>query len=562
MNHLSQTLDEMHAFQRLAILRSEIHQTRLTRAQQQEYEELDRTATFARLSAEKHCRKFKMGQVPWTPDLTRKIYRILYWKGVASRAQGHRIGTSVLRSRARKAGLQHTLEVLQLPIETIKNNIAKAIRQYRHIKQDSDRRDTWLGQMIAAQVQATGQTPKHLWQQIRTRERIQLTAKQVKTALGKVITHRPLAIVSEPESTGSRRECTTRQALEQACLAEAGHRFTQANTTPCFQTPIWEIFGELGVNRKAFDQVLAGTFEPPPTCDQFTKKVLAHLKRPETVRPTKEPQLAEYIYGWKKAREETSSSYSNVHFGHYIAGSQDERIAHFNAGMAMIPASMGYSPNRWRHGLNVMLEKAPGNFEVERLRIILLFEADCNQNNKWLGRAFMKEAELWDLLAVEQYGSRCHKDAITQCLNKRLWYDYIRSTRQPAALCSNDTKSCYDQIVLLITALCMCRLGAPKPSVLSMLTTIRDMRHHTRTVHGDSMRFESWRTWGQPVAGIGQGNGVGPAIWAAVSSPLFTIMKEDGFLAKVICAMSFNEISISGFAFVDDTDLCVSGHSD
>jgi len=69
--------------------------------------------------------------------------------------------------------------------------------------------------------------------------------------------------------------------------------------------------------------------------------------------------------------------------------------------------------------------KTPGNFEVERLHIFLLFEADCNQNNKWLGRAFMKEAELWDLLAVEQYGSQCNKDAIMQCLNKRLWYDYI-----------------------------------------------------------------------------------------------------------------------------------------
>jgi len=95
-----------------------------------------------------------------------------------------------------------------------------------------------------------------------------------------------------------------------------------------------------------------------------------------------------------------------------------------------------------------------------------------------------------------------------------------------------------------------------------MLTTIWDMRHHMRTVHGDSMRFESRRTWDQPVAGIGQGNGTGPAIWAAVSSPLFTIMKEDRFLAKVICAMTLNEISLSGFAFVDDMDLCISGHSD
>jgi len=141
----------------------------------------------------------------------------------------------------------------------------------------------------------------------------------------------------------------------------------------------------------------------------------------------------------------------------------------------------------------------------------------------------MKEAELWDLLAVEQYGSRRQKDTITQCLNKRLWYDYIRNTRQPAALCSNNAKSCYDWIVLLIAALCMCRLGAPKQSVLSMLTTIKDMRHHTRTVHGDSTRFASRQTWNQPVAGIGQGNGAGPAIWATVSSPLFTIMQEDGF---------------------------------
>jgi len=116
--------------------------------------------------------------------------------------------------------------------------------------------------------------------------------------------------------------------------------------------------------------------------------------------------------------------------------------------------------------------------------------------------------------------------------------------------------------MLVIAALCMCRLGAPKQSVLSMLTTIKDMRHHMRTVHGDSTRFVSRHTWNQPVAGIGQGNGAGPAIWAAVSSPLFTIMQEDGFLATVICAMTQHEVSFSGFAFVDDTDLCVSGQRD
>jgi len=105
----------------------------------------------------------------------------------------------------------------------------------------------------------------------------------------------------------------------------------------------------------------------------------------------------------------------------------------------------------------------------------------------------------------------------------------------------------------------MCRLGALKPSILSMLGTIRGMRHHTQTVHGDSQCFASRTTWAQPVAGIGQGNGAGPAIWAAVSSPLFAIMKEEGFLALVICAIMHMATSIRGFAFVNGTDLCVSG---
>jgi len=36
-------------------------------------------------------------------------------------------------------------------------------------------------------------------------------------------------------------------------------------------------------------------------------------------------------------------------------------------------------------GLNVMLEKQAGNFNVEKLLIILLFGGDFNQINKWLG---------------------------------------------------------------------------------------------------------------------------------------------------------------------------------
>jgi len=68
----------------------------MAREQQHEYEELDCIATSAHLLAEKQCCKFKMGQVPWTVDLTKKIYWILYWKGIISCALGCQVRTSVL----------------------------------------------------------------------------------------------------------------------------------------------------------------------------------------------------------------------------------------------------------------------------------------------------------------------------------------------------------------------------------------------------------------------------------------------------------------------------------
>jgi len=185
--------------------------------------------------------------------------------------------------------------------------------------------------------------------------------------LGKLTSHHPLAIVSKPEANGTHNECTTRQTLERA-----GHRFTQANQIPCFQSPLWESFGELGICWHAFDEVLEGTFPIPNMCDRYTKQVLQHLQWPSDVPVTRLPTLKEYIYSWSHAREETSFSYSTIHFGHYMAGAQDELIACFNAQMAMVPAAMGYSPNCWQHRLNMMLEKILGNIEVEWLRIILL----------------------------------------------------------------------------------------------------------------------------------------------------------------------------------------------
>jgi len=97
-----------------------------------------------------------------------------------------------------------------------------------------------------------------------------------------------------------------------------------------------------------------------------------------------------------------------------------------------------------------------GNLNVEKLWIILLFESNFNNNNKWLGRAAMFNVEKQNQMAPEQYSSCKEKSAVIQCLNKRLLYNYVWYSHIPLAVCSNDAKSCYNRIVLIIAVLSLC----------------------------------------------------------------------------------------------------------
>jgi len=61
---------------------------------------------------------------------------------------------------------------------------------------------------------------------------------------------------------------------------------------------------------------------------------------------------------------------------------------------------------------------------------------------------------------------------------------------EPLAICSNDAKGCYNYIVLIVAALCLCRLGTPEPVVQSMVLTIQGMQHHIWSTYGNSTQSQ------------------------------------------------------------------------
>jgi hypothetical protein len=169
----------------------------------------------------------------------------------------------------------------------------------------------------------------------------------------------------------------------------------------------------------------------------------------------------------------------------------------------------------------------------------------------------MLNAEKFCVLAPEQFGSHKSLTSICQALNKVLTYNLICQRRIPAAMCSNDAKSCYNRIVHSVAKLALLHCGAPEPTVDLMFDAIRRLRHHIRTAFGDSTVSYGGdlKPGDPPKHGVGQGNGTGPAIWAILSTPGLDLLRSQGTSVNLQSALSHETLRMAGYSFVDDTDL-------
>jgi hypothetical protein len=138
------------------------------------------------------------------------------------------------------------------------------------------------------------------------------------------------------------------------------------------------------------------------------------------------------------------SSLSTLHFGHYKAVIDEAKLCEMHAVFAV---NSGYSLKRWQKGLTVMLEKKQGVILVNKLRAILLMEADFNFANKTIfGHCMMHCAEERNEIAKECAGSHQHHDATDVTLNCHLYCDIAHQKKYLAAIRGADLAQCYDCI--------------------------------------------------------------------------------------------------------------------
>jgi hypothetical protein len=194
-------------------------------------------------------------------------------------------------------------------------------------------------------------------------------------------------------------------------------------------------------------------------------------------------------------------------------------VATFEATMINFPYKMAFSPEQWQKGTNVMLEKKQGNFHVDKLCAILLFECNFNHNNKWLGWDAKYYAEDLDLIAREDYGSPKHHSANNQGLNKELTMDFLQQKKQLGILNLNVAKAFHS-----VASICLMQNGIPQEPLTCMFTIIQNMSHHIQTIYGDSELSFGGTLWAVLVQAICQGNGASPMMWALVRTLVLNML--------------------------------------
>lgn len=441
--------------------------------------------------------------------------------------------------------------VLELQDALIK--LKQEYETYNTYKKDAPaRRNTYLEEMAVARAEFFNTSATSILKVLIEHERQRTIGRKMRRILGKP--RSGVTSVIAPNEEGEWVSVTEKQEIEEACQQENIRRFTQANDTPALLSDQIEILGWTA-EKDGAQSILRGIEDP--RLHPSINKLVNCLQTHESIRNSGSIDTSisteEFQDGWRKCKEYTTSGKSGIHFGHFKASCMDPILTKLDRCMLEILLKSGYSLKRWLQCVDVMIPKKADSNRVDKLRTIVLLEADFNYMNKLIGKRVMHNAEAHNNIAPEQYGSRKRKSSIIHATNKQLTFDIQNTRKQDSTLLILDAQSCFDQIAPPIASLCLQRQGAPQSFCNAIFHPIDKMTHFTRTSFGDSdISYDKGNT---RFHGVLQGNGAGPSIWAMISSSILTSLRNNNFGTTIIHPHTRKQESIAAFSFVDYTDL-------
>ena len=210
--------------------------------------------------------------------------------------------------------------------------------------------------------------------------------------------------------------------------------------------------------------------------------------------------ITDIIHAYKKWKETTNTSPSNLHLGHYHALLQDDGKtydatnpdpAHYiwNIIYLIINNSIknGRGPPRYEQVHQIMQEKIIGNNRLPKLRRINKYESEYNLILKyfWPHQASKLEGDA-QILGTHQYGGRKNHQAHDVVMINELIIEHHRMTHTPLLITQHDNTACFDRTVHSICNLCNRKYNIPYDVCKFVTRTKKEMKYYVLTSQGVS----------------------------------------------------------------------------
>ena len=227
------------------------------------------------------------------------------------------------------------------------------------------------------------------------------------------------------------KEITDAKELFSTLLERNKIHFAQSGTdrTPFTQPPLSSIVPLFSSNATVTNNLLNNSLTDFPPLSNPTKAFLNNIASPQHIHDTVSDDLSvsDFINGIKRIPESKSSSASGRSYSVYRA------LSPFPDSIKLIVQLINLGKNnniilqRWRTILQIMICKKPGNFNLNKLRVIQLLEADLNLYLRLIwGKRMVRNCIKHKQFPPEQLGNKPGCWGTAGPLLKVLSFDHIR----------------------------------------------------------------------------------------------------------------------------------------
>ena len=515
----------------------------------------DREVTELQLAAEARCNQFMDGSIEYSPEVNLWIRRRDCYSWTLKFLEGGEVNIGNLCRTAAALRISDPRSMTRELVLARRDACVKRLFELKRIAPQLRREHLRSCLMRAREKGDEGAVMR-----IRAILRNEASRKRWRGVARSTKPRRGAAITAVRVRDGGGEDSTLYQMradVEKKVSDQLGKRFRLSRDAPICFGSLFDDVGYLG-DTAATAKILRGEYTFGEDVDPHTKYILEEAHKLFIHRSTSEVASLvsgeDFSYYWQRADERTSSSASNIHFGHYKAAAHDQYLSALHAAKLSFAAKSGIPLERWGAAITVLLEKEFGNIFVDKLRAICLLEADFNWLNKLVfARRMMDQAYASNQVPNEQFARR-GVQAAHGVLCKVLFCDIVRALHVMAGLESVDLGNCYDAVAHPIASIALQAFQTPLAMVVLTLSVLQTMTFYLRTGYGVATEGYGG-TPDDPMFGFGQGNGQAPPGFTAVSALMSNAYRRLGHGSAFVGAWSGILFFLAAIIFVDDTDL-------